>query len=58
MMKALKHLFNTTRPHFESGGRLEKLHPLFDAIETVAFRKGFTYALLAKPDAWSPTRLW
>ncbi|BBO77321.1 Na(+)-translocating NADH-quinone reductase subunit B [Desulfosarcina widdelii] len=36
-MKALKRLFDTTRPHFESGGRLEKLHPLFDAIETVAF---------------------
>jgi Na+-transporting NADH:ubiquinone oxidoreductase subunit B len=37
MMKTLKRLFDTTRPHFESGGRLEKLHPLFDAIETVAF---------------------
>ena len=37
MMNALKHLFNTTRPHFEKGGRLAKLHPLFDAIETVAF---------------------
>ena len=36
-MNALKRLFNTTRPHFEHGGRLEKLHPLFDAIETVAF---------------------
>ncbi|WP_319522228.1 NADH:ubiquinone reductase (Na(+)-transporting) subunit B [uncultured Desulfosarcina sp.] len=36
-MKALKRLFDTTRPHFQSGGRLEKLHPLFDAIETVAF---------------------
>ena len=37
MIKTLKNLFNATRPHFESGGRLEKLHPLFDAIETVAF---------------------
>ena len=42
MMKALKRLFNTTRPHFESGGRLEKLHPLFDAIETVAFTPALT----------------
>lgn len=41
-MKALKRLFNTTRPHFESGGRLEKLHPLFDAIETVAFTPALT----------------
>ncbi len=42
MMKALKRLFNTARPHFESGGRLEKLHPLFDAIETVAFTPALT----------------
>jgi Na+-transporting NADH:ubiquinone oxidoreductase subunit B len=41
-MKALKRLFNTTRPHFEAGGRLEKLHPLFDAIETVAFAPALT----------------
>mgnify|MGYP003572590239 CR=1 FL=1 len=46
-MKALKHLFNTTRRHFESGGRLEKLHPLFDAVETVAFAP----ALTTKTDA-------
>ena len=46
-MKALKRLFDTTRPHFESGGRLEKLHPLFDAIETVAF----TPALTTRSDA-------
>lgn len=37
MIKALKRLFDTTRPHFASGGKLEKLHPLFDAVETVAF---------------------
>lgn len=42
MMKALKHLFSSTRPHFERGGRLEKLHPLFDAIETVAFAPALT----------------
>jgi Na+-transporting NADH:ubiquinone oxidoreductase subunit B len=37
MISVLKRLFNTTRPHFETGGKLEKLHPLFDAVETVAF---------------------
>ncbi|BBO90254.1 NADH:ubiquinone reductase (Na(+)-transporting) subunit B [Desulfosarcina ovata] len=36
-MKILKQLFNATRSHFETGGKLAKLHPLFDAIETVAF---------------------
>ena len=41
-MKALKRLFNNSRPHFEAGGRLEKLHPLFDAIETVAFAPALT----------------
>ena len=43
-MNALKRLFNTTRPYFESGGRLEKLHPLFDAVETVAFTPALTTA--------------
>jgi Na+-transporting NADH:ubiquinone oxidoreductase subunit B len=46
-MKALKNLFNATRPHFESGGRLKGLNPLFDAIETVAFAP----ALTTKADA-------
>lgn len=36
-MISLKRLFNTTRPYFTTGGPLEKLHPLFDAIETVVF---------------------
>ncbi|MGA6925444.1 MAG: NADH:ubiquinone reductase (Na(+)-transporting) subunit B [Desulfosarcina sp.] len=36
-MISLKRLFNTTRPYFTAGGPLEKLHPLFDAIETVVF---------------------
>ena len=47
MMNALKRLFDANRPHFESGGRLEKLHPLFDAVETVAFHP----ALPTKADA-------
>ncbi|PID40259.1 MAG: NADH:ubiquinone reductase (Na(+)-transporting) subunit B [Proteobacteria bacterium] len=47
MTTPLKRLFNTTRPYFESGGRLARLHPLFDAIETVAFHP----ALPTKADA-------
>jgi len=42
MMKTLKRLFDTTRPHFKTGGRLERMHPLFDAIETVAFAPALT----------------
>jgi len=41
-MKVLKNLFNTTRHHFESGGKLAGLHPFFDAIETVAFAPALT----------------
>ena len=41
-MKTLKRLFDTSRPLFAAGGRLEKLHPLFDAIETVAFTPALT----------------
>ena len=41
-MKALKNLFETARHHFEPGGRLVRLHPLFDAIETVAFAPALT----------------
>ncbi|MDL2321849.1 NADH:ubiquinone reductase (Na(+)-transporting) subunit B [Desulfosarcina sp. OttesenSCG-928-B08] len=36
-MKILKSLFDRTRPFFADGGKLGKLHPLFDAMETVAF---------------------
>lgn len=41
-MKSLKHLFTTTRSYFESGGKLEKLNPLFEAVETVAFTPALT----------------
>ena len=37
MINTLKRLFDITRPHFAAGGRLQRLHPLFDAVETVAF---------------------
>ncbi len=43
-MNPLKRLFNTTRPYFDSGGPLQRLHPLFDAIETVAFTPALTTA--------------
>ncbi len=47
MVNSLKRIFDSTRSHFESGGKLKRLHPLFDAIETVAFAP----ALPTKADA-------
>ena len=41
-MKSLKRLFDAARPHFLSGGALQRLHPLFDAVETVAFTPALT----------------
>ena len=41
-MKLIADLFDKTRPHFEQGGSLARLHPLFDAIETVFFSTGET----------------
>lgn len=41
-MKSLKRLFDAARPHFSSGGALQRLHPLFDAVETVAFTPALT----------------
>ncbi|MCF8027829.1 MAG: NADH:ubiquinone reductase (Na(+)-transporting) subunit B [Desulfobacteraceae bacterium] len=35
--KNLRKIFDAPRKHFESGGRLEKLGPLFEAIEDVFF---------------------
>lgn len=35
--KKLRKVFDAPRKHFESGGRLEKLGPLFEAIEDVFF---------------------
>ncbi len=43
-MNALKRLFDNARPHFEPGGSMARLHPLFDAIETVAFTPALTTA--------------
>ncbi|MEQ1747531.1 MAG: NADH:ubiquinone reductase (Na(+)-transporting) subunit B, partial [Saprospiraceae bacterium] len=35
-------LFDSARPHFQKGGRFEKWHPAFEAIETFAFVPGHT----------------
>ncbi len=36
-MNALARFFEASRPHFEKGGRLEKLYPAFEALDTFAF---------------------
>ena len=41
-MKLIADLFDKTRPHFEQGGSLARLNPLYDAIETVFFSTGET----------------
>lgn len=41
-MKPLRKLLNRIKPHFEKGGRLEKLYPAFNAFETFLFVPGDT----------------
>ncbi len=36
-MKLFKSLLDSVKPHFENGGKLEKLHPAYDAFETFLF---------------------
>lgn len=36
-MKFLQKFFDSTRPHFQKGGRFEKWYPAFEAFETFAF---------------------
>jgi Na+-transporting NADH:ubiquinone oxidoreductase subunit B len=36
-MKIVRNLFDSVKPNFEKGGKLEKLHPVFDAFETLFF---------------------
>jgi len=36
-MKKLRNYIDRIKPHFEKGGRLEKLHSTFDALETFLF---------------------
>jgi Na+-transporting NADH:ubiquinone oxidoreductase subunit B len=39
-MNPIKRFFDLQRPHFTSGGRFERLHPFFEAMETVFFIPG------------------
>ena len=36
-MKLFKNILNSVKPHFEAGGKLEKLYPAYDAFETFLF---------------------
>ena len=36
-MKIFKNILNSVKPHFEKGGKLEKLYPAYDAFETFLF---------------------
>mgnify|MGYP002777690549 CR=1 FL=1 len=43
-MKIARRLVDSVKPHFDKGGRFEKLHPAFDALETFLFVPGRTTA--------------
>jgi len=36
-MKLFRNILNSVKPHFEKGGKLEKMYPAFDAFETFLF---------------------
>ena len=36
-MKALRNFLDKQKPHFEKGGKFEKFHSMFDAVETLMF---------------------
>ncbi|MBU2555618.1 MAG: RnfABCDGE type electron transport complex subunit D, partial [Bacteroidetes bacterium] len=36
-MKALRKFLDKQKPHFEKGGKFEKLHSTFDSVETLLF---------------------
>jgi Na+-transporting NADH:ubiquinone oxidoreductase subunit B len=36
-MKLFRNILNVAKPHFETGGKLEKLYPAYDAFETFLF---------------------
>jgi len=36
-MKLFKNILASVKPHFEKGGKLEKMHPAYDAFETFLF---------------------
>lgn len=39
-MKALRNLLDTLRPHFEQGGKLERLYPLYEAADSFLYTPG------------------
>ena len=39
-MKALENALEKFKPHFEEGGKLEKLYPMFEGVETVLLTTG------------------
>ncbi len=41
-MKSIRNLLDKVKPNFEKGGKLEKLHALYDAIDTFLFIPGKT----------------
>lgn len=41
-MKVFKNLLNSVKPHFEEGGKLEKLYPVYDGFATFLFVPGHT----------------
>jgi Na+-transporting NADH:ubiquinone oxidoreductase subunit B len=41
-MSALKNIVDKLKPHFEKGGKMEKLHSVFDGIETFLFVPNIT----------------
>ena len=43
-MKFVRKAVDSAKPHFSKGGRFEKLHPAFDALETFLFVPGHTTA--------------
>ena len=36
-MKIFRNLLDSVKPHFDKGGKLEKLYPAYDAFETFLF---------------------
>ncbi|HRI62336.1 MAG TPA: RnfABCDGE type electron transport complex subunit D, partial [Saprospiraceae bacterium] len=41
-MKLLRRIVDSVKPHFTKGGKFEKFHPAFDALETFLFVPGAT----------------
>ncbi len=41
-MKPIQRVIDSVKPHFKKGGKLEKFHPAFDALETFLFVPGHT----------------